>query len=51
MPNSGAEALRMAAMPPVARDCPQTISRNGSTVLKAAKQENRRHSASVAGRR
>ena len=25
MPNSGAVALRIAAMPPVARDCPQTI--------------------------
>ena len=38
MPNSGAEALRMAAMPPVARDCPHTISTNGSRVLKAEKK-------------
>ena len=51
MPNSGAVALRIAAMPPVARDCPHTISRNGSTVLNTEKPMNSRHSASVAGRR
>ncbi len=38
-------------MPPVVRDWPHTISRNGSSVLKAEKNMNRRHSASVAGRR
>ena len=51
MPNSGAEAFRMAAMPPVARDCPHTIRTNGATVLKIEKSAKWRHSASDAGMR
>jgi hypothetical protein len=38
-------------MPPVARDCPQTISKKGSRVLKMEKYAKWHHSASVAGMR